>query len=78
MGEEEIKPPECVVSYAWGVPEHERWVEKRLATDLQKAGIGVGQRGRGIDGSFGEMQVHDRPATQYGGGGPIPAEYMVE
>ena len=26
---------------AWGVPEHERWVEKRLATDLQKAGIEV-------------------------------------
>ena len=23
------------------MPEHERWVEKRLATDLQKAGIGV-------------------------------------
>src|SRR6185295_17622382 len=30
-----IKPPECFISYAWGVPEHERWVEKRLATDLQ-------------------------------------------
>jgi small GTP-binding protein len=26
---------------AWGVPEHERWVEKRLATDLQKAGVDV-------------------------------------
>jgi len=36
-----IKPPECFISYAWGVPEHERWVEKRLATDLQKAGIAV-------------------------------------
>ncbi|MCY2992947.1 MAG: toll/interleukin-1 receptor domain-containing protein [Planctomycetota bacterium] len=36
-----FKPPECFISYAWGVPEHERWVEKRLATDLQKAGIGV-------------------------------------
>ena len=23
------------------MPEHERWVEKRLATDLQKAGIDV-------------------------------------
>jgi WD40 repeat protein len=35
--EQEIRPPECFIS----VPEHERWVEKRLATDLQKAGIGV-------------------------------------
>ena len=25
----------------WGVAEHERWVEKRLAIDLQKAGIEV-------------------------------------
>jgi small GTP-binding protein len=33
--------PECFISYAWGNPEHEHWVEKRLATDLQKAGIGV-------------------------------------
>lgn len=39
--EQEIAPPECFISYAWGVPEHERWVEKRLATDLQKAGIDV-------------------------------------
>ena len=37
--EQKIKSPECFISYAWGVPEHERWVEKRLATDLQKAGI---------------------------------------
>ncbi len=41
VAEQKIKPPECFISYAWGVPEHERWVEKRLATDLQKAGIGV-------------------------------------
>jgi len=39
--EQGIKPPECFISYAWGVPEHERWVEKSLATDLQKAGIDV-------------------------------------
>ncbi len=39
--EQGIKVPECFISYAWGVPEHERWVEKRLATDLQKAGIAV-------------------------------------
>ncbi len=38
---QKITPPECFISYAWGVPEHERWVEKRLATDLQKAGIDV-------------------------------------
>ncbi len=36
-----MKPPECFISYAWGMPEHERWVEKRLAMDLQKAGVGV-------------------------------------
>jgi hypothetical protein len=41
IAEQEITPPECFISYAWGVPEHERWVEKRLATDLQKAGIEV-------------------------------------
>ena len=41
VADQKIKPPECFISYAWGVPEHERWVEKRLATDLQKAGIDV-------------------------------------
>jgi small GTP-binding protein len=39
--EQKIAPPETFISYAWGEPEHERWVEKRLATDLQKAGIVV-------------------------------------
>lgn len=33
--------PTCFVSYAWGNREHERWVEQRLATDLDKAGIPV-------------------------------------
>lgn len=41
IAEQEITPPKCFISYAWGVAEHERWVEKRLATDLQKAGIEV-------------------------------------
>ena len=36
-----IKAPQCFVSYAWGEPQHERWVERNLATDLQKAGIDV-------------------------------------
>jgi small GTP-binding protein len=40
-GEQKTKPPETFISYAWGVHEHERWVEKRLAVDLQKAGIDV-------------------------------------
>ena len=35
------KPPQCFISYAWGNTEHERWVEKILATDLQKAGINI-------------------------------------
>ena len=39
--EKKIKVPECFISYAWGVKEHERWVEKLLAKDLQKAGIKV-------------------------------------
>jgi hypothetical protein len=41
VAEQNITPPECFISYAWGVPDHERWVEKRLAPDLQKAGIAV-------------------------------------
>jgi hypothetical protein len=36
-----MRTPECFISYAWGVVEHERWVEKNLAMDLQKAGIKV-------------------------------------
>jgi small GTP-binding protein len=41
VAEQKITPPESFISYAWGVPEHERWVEKRLAADLQKAGVEV-------------------------------------
>jgi GTPase SAR1 family protein len=33
--------PTCFISYAWGNPEHEQWVERELATDLAKAGITV-------------------------------------
>jgi small GTP-binding protein len=40
VAEQKITPPETFISYAWGVPEHERWVE-RLASDLHKAGINV-------------------------------------
>ncbi|HWB01588.1 MAG TPA: TIR domain-containing protein [Verrucomicrobiales bacterium] len=36
-----IPGPECFISYAWGDAEQERWVERSLATDLQKAGITV-------------------------------------
>jgi WD40 repeat protein/GTPase SAR1 family protein len=35
------KRPTCFISYAWGVREHEQWVEKRLAIDLRNAGIEV-------------------------------------
>jgi hypothetical protein len=38
VAEQKITPPESFISYAWGVPEHERWVEKRLATDRARAG----------------------------------------
>jgi small GTP-binding protein len=41
VAEQKTIPPETFISYAWGVPEHERWVEKQLAPDLQKAGINV-------------------------------------
>ena len=32
--------PKCFISYAWGEPDHERWVE-RIANDLVKAGIQI-------------------------------------
>jgi small GTP-binding protein len=34
-----LPTPTCFISYAWGNATHERWVEQRLATDLDKAGI---------------------------------------
>lgn len=40
-GEREVRPPTCFISYAWGDPAHERWVERNLATDLRNAGIHV-------------------------------------
>jgi WD40 repeat protein len=36
--ERKLPTPNCFVSYAWGVPEHESWVEK-LWTDLKNAEI---------------------------------------
>jgi WD40 repeat protein/GTPase SAR1 family protein len=39
--QEQIRPPECFISYAWGDAKNERWVEHVLATDLLKAGITV-------------------------------------
>ncbi|HJQ33053.1 MAG TPA: TIR domain-containing protein [Pyrinomonadaceae bacterium] len=33
--------PECFISYAWGDKEHEQWVERKLATDMEKAGVDV-------------------------------------
>lgn len=39
--EQRLFIPECFISYAWGMTEHELWVERRLATDLQKAGVSV-------------------------------------
>jgi small GTP-binding protein len=37
----EHEPKRVFVSYAWGVTEHEDWVERRLARDLRHAGIDV-------------------------------------
>lgn len=39
--DQKLAPPECFISYAWGNPDHERWVEHSLATDLLKAGVTV-------------------------------------
>ena len=39
--DQKLARPECFISYAWGDKGHERWVERNLATDLQKAGITV-------------------------------------
>jgi small GTP-binding protein len=39
--EQKIAVPECFISYVWGNPDQERWIEKSLATDLQKAGIAI-------------------------------------
>jgi TIR domain len=36
-----LPAPRCFISYAWGNVNQEMWVEKLLATDLQKAGIPV-------------------------------------
>ncbi len=39
--DQKLERPECFISYAWGDREQERWVERNLAADLQKAGVGV-------------------------------------
>jgi WD40 repeat protein len=41
VDDQKLERPECFISYAWGDNEQERWVERSLATDLQKAGINV-------------------------------------
>src|SRR3954468_4247668 len=38
VAEQKITPPESFISYAWGVPEHERWVENHLARDCRMRG----------------------------------------
>jgi small GTP-binding protein len=41
VNDKKLAGPECFISYAWGDREQERWVERSLAADLQKAGINV-------------------------------------
>ena len=41
MADKKVTAPECFISYAWGNHNQERWVEKSLATDIQKAGVSV-------------------------------------
>ena len=67
VAEQKMAPPETFISYAWGVSEQERWVEKRLATDLQKAGIEVildrwhnAQIGASVTRFVGRIEKSDR------------------
>ena len=48
-------PKRCIVSYAGGLPEHERWVERVFTTDLKNAEIEVflNRWGDPADTSFG-------------------------
>jgi len=39
--EQGLAVPECFISYAWGNSDQELWVERQLASDLQKAGVSV-------------------------------------
>jgi hypothetical protein len=41
LATDQAAQPTCFISYAWGNPDHEQWVERELATDLAKAGITV-------------------------------------
>jgi hypothetical protein len=41
VAQNSVTQPTCFVSYAWGDPAQERWVERELANDLAKAGITV-------------------------------------
>jgi GTPase SAR1 family protein len=41
VGQDAATQPTCFISYAWGDPAQERWVERELANDLAKAGITV-------------------------------------
>ena len=41
LASDPAEQPTCFISYAWGNPEQEQWVERELATDLAKAGITV-------------------------------------
>jgi small GTP-binding protein len=36
-----VPTPICFLSYAWGAPAQEVWVERQLATDLRNAGVDV-------------------------------------
>jgi len=37
--EQKLVAPSCFISYAWGDPIQERWIERSLATDLKKSGV---------------------------------------
>jgi small GTP-binding protein len=39
--EQKLAVPDCFISYAWGDSDQELWVERQLASDLQKAGVSV-------------------------------------
>ena len=39
--QEPLSAPSCFISYAWGDPAHEGWVQSKLAPDLEKSGVVV-------------------------------------
>lgn len=65
--DQKIKVPECFISYAWGVKEHERWVEKSLASVAEGASsVGVALDGLPLATFLGRAIRYSYPVRLYG------------